>query len=253
MYQLATSVQSISQVLDSGFKLYRESLKSVFLLSFLYGLLSIAPGIFGGGYEQAVMGVSSSMPNLYVSIITAVLGYMFYLAITKSIVAAAYSEQINNRDAVSFALRKTPTFILAIILYFLVVIVGMIFLLIPGFYFAGALGLFGVAIVVEELGALPAIKRSYFLVKNNWWRSAAIYSVVLTVFLVVIFAVMLLGAPLIVTLGGDNFAFKVALTLVFSAVMGAVLPMCIAVSIAQFFDLKLRKEGGDLQSKLSAA
>lgn len=253
MYPLATSVQSISQVLDGGFKLYRECLRNVFLLSFLYGLVSIAPGILGGDYEQAVMGIRSSMPNLFVSILTTVVGYMFYLAITKSILATAYGEQVNNRDAVSFALRKTPTFILAVLLYFLVVIVGMVFLLIPGLYFAGALGLFGVAIVVEELGALPAIKRSYFLVKNNWWRSAAIYSVVLTVYLVVFLAVMLVGAPLIVALGGDNFAFKVALTLVFSAVMGAVLPMCIAVSIVQFFDLRLRKEGGDLQSKLSAA
>ena len=60
-------------------------------------------------------------------------------------------------------------FLGASILYGLMVVVGLVFLVVPGFFLAIRFYFYNVLIVDKELGPIKALKASWNLTKGHWW------------------------------------------------------------------------------------
>ena len=111
----------------------------------------------------------------------------------------------------------------------------------------------------EDKGPLSALTESHRLVWGNWWRTAAILSVGFIIALVLYLAVTFILAaltPLLMLGGGDAGAilFSAMISSLLVGVLLAVLvtPLYIAMLLAIYWDLKLRKDGGDLAARVGA-
>jgi hypothetical protein len=163
------------------------------------------------------------------------------------------------------AMRRLPSFAVATLL-FLVLVTGPFALLVmvPQQYRGGArllevLSLYLAillsstwpAVLFARLGPFAALRQSVHLVWGNWWRMAVFYVVGVAV---VIVAAVLLGA-LIAAIVSSLGAGIPVMTSVFTEVanvLGAVTaPFAGAMLLATYGDLRVRREGTDLQQRIA--
>jgi hypothetical protein len=77
------------------------------------------------------------------------------------------------------ALRAYPAALLVALLFAVLVVAGLVLLLVPGIYLAGALQLWVVALLVGDASASQSLQASWRRVKGHWWRSNTMVAVVL--------------------------------------------------------------------------
>jgi hypothetical protein len=285
MYLQPNAPQSIGGVLDSGFKLYRESLSKVFVIAVLAALVA-APSNFAGPYfvtngfsPKAVVMVLAGM--LVIGVIVAALNN----ALIARIDSVASSSPSSFREALKIGLRRMP----ATILCGLVMSFFAILLLIPGGILAASmfpsLGatpalnpgplllmlvvlfvplsvvaiwfVFGPsAVVVERFGPLRSLGFSFTIVRGHWWRTAALLTL-LGILLLALYFVVGIVAGIVAVISG----FAVGgggVPLVFNLVVGPVVsalavPLVYSLLLSIYYDLKMRHEGGDLAARIAAA
>jgi hypothetical protein len=102
------------------------------------------------------------------------------------------------------------------------------------------------AIVVEGHGIVDAFRRSWHLVEGTWWRVFAIY-LVLTIMVGILGSIVggIAGGILAVS-GGDRGAIFLA-QVIAQFVTVLITPFQLCAMTLLFFDLRIRKEGFDLE------
>jgi len=106
-------------------------------------------------------------------------------------------------------------------------------------------------IVLEKIGAMDGLTRSWELTKDFFWRVlgtsflASLLSLLLTL-LPDYFASTILG------MAGASFQIKTLVSIVVEQISVAiVLPFTVAVQVLIYYDLRIRKEGFDLMLRAS--
>ncbi|MGQ0578164.1 MAG: hypothetical protein ACT4PQ_04545 [Betaproteobacteria bacterium] len=254
MVALASEPQSIGRVLDSGFKLFIKAFMGVLPLSLGAAVVLAVPNIVNvviGGAEQ----VASPMPDLTVLVLF-LLALPVYMVLIAAVVyqlgAVAEIHEAGSGPPLERAVRCLPSLIVAAILYVLAMTVGLILLIIPGIILSLSLSFAFLAIILDREPALGALKRSHRLVWGNWWRTLAVVSVpVVIVMILYIGLAIAFGATIV--LSDSRPASDVLLTanLIEVAIGGITAPLIYSIMIAQYHDLKLRKEGRDLAARLA--
>ena len=152
------------------------------------------------------------------------------------------------RESLRFALRRTPVLIGVSFLYFLAVMVGFLLLIVPGVWLSIAFALAFPAALVERLGPVAALRRSQRLVRGRWWATfgALLLGILLATVLSSI-AQALVAIPLVIAVDESS-----VLALVISSLAGAIgyviaTPFQAAIVALAYFDLRVRKEGLDLE------
>ncbi|NUQ21668.1 MAG: hypothetical protein HOQ09_12025 [Gemmatimonadaceae bacterium] len=160
------------------------------------------------------------------------------------IVAKRYlGEDITAADALHAVSRRLGTVLAVSFLYALGMGVGFILFMIPGIwvavtYFAGM-----AAAMVEGTGASPSLERSKALTQGSKLRIALILGVsYLVYFIATAFVAGLASALLGVTAG----------TLLATLLMACVYPFIAVLTTLLYFDLRIRREGLDLDLMLDA-
>ena len=113
-----------------------------------------------------------------------------------------------------------------------------------------------VVAVLERASGIKALRRSAALVRNNWWRATTVFTVALVLVVILQMSVMLLS----MVGGGVSFAtgqMSAAATWSYnigSVVIGTVtMPWLISVMLVLYHDLRLRREGGDLEQRIAVS
>jgi hypothetical protein len=130
----------------------------------------------------------------------------------------------------------------------------LVALVVPGLYLMVALSLAWLILLIEHRGPIAAAKRSVHLVRGNWWRSLLVLTVATMAALVFyLVAFLILGAALQIA-GTNDVAMFTATSVVVLVALGAIgAPFYGAMLYALHGDLRLRREGTDLASRLSGA
>lgn len=123
---------------------------------------------------------------------------------------------------------------------------GIAVMLAPAIYIAIALSLALPALVLARKGVLASLVYSFRLVRGNWWRVAAIYSVGIAVIWTLCVLVATIAAMALASNGPDSGADDTAITrAITSAAVLAVaaigLTFYSALTLALFGDLEVRK------------
>ena len=141
--------------------------------------------------------------------------------------------------------------VLAVVVLVALALVGSVILMIivigiPLFFFLLVIWSFAThAVVIENRGVFNALGRSRELVRGNWWRVFGIGMVfMLIVFAVVLLIVFLVSIIIDLLFNPGPLAYSIL-----GGVVGALLsPVYYIASTLLYIDLRVRKEGYDLQS-----
>lgn len=129
---------------------------------------------------------------------------------------------------------------------------------IPYYFLAVTLSFTVYRAVIDEYGPLSAVIGSHKLVWGNFWRTVLWVVIVYFIIAVLFFAIFIptFGSAAFFGQGGDTdmaaSAGIIGALLMFIFMM-FVFPFFVSMFIPYYNDLKLRKEGGDLAARISAA
>lgn len=258
-----TQPQSIGGVLDTAFQLYKASLVRVLPLTVLMviagspaSIYMFAQGAVGSADPFAVLALMRS-PGYWLAVAASYLGLLWMsAAIFLKMDAIGAGGDISVGAALQRALGRLPHLFLMMILFSIFVGIACLALLIPGLIIAVSMALCVNLAVFENKGAMAALSGSHRLVWGNWWRTLAILSVGAVVIIIIYFVVILLVGVVagLTATSSESLAVASGIAGIFISdlLSLAVTPFYVALLIATYWDLKLRKEGGDLAARVGA-
>lgn len=250
MYQRPDGPLSIGGVLDDGFRLCKASFSKIFLLALISAFINQIPSAFMGftpGEEMTELPVGA----LWAFALTAVISMVFYGAVIARVDAISRGESVSLGEALGVGLRRFFPILISLILFTILVMLGLVVLIIPGLIVMLTLVFAPYLSVTDKLGPIEALKQSHRLVWGNWWRTAAIFAVIMFIVFAAYFLMGMLGA-LAGAFGGVDVdsGFNLFQYLVLPLVTAIVSPLIYAFSMSVLNDLKLRREGGDLAERM---
>jgi hypothetical protein len=188
-------------------------------------------------------------------------------ALTAIIGKLVLREEIDNKTALLTAVRMVPRLFATTVLGILmsvgataVVLIlalvtkapAVLILLLPttliSIWLAIRFTMAGPALVLERLGPVQALRRSLTLSKGRWWPILGI----------TLLSAIITGIPsgivnslinsILKSLGGNNAGFEFIWAALSGTVSAALFaPLSAAISVFLYFDLRVRKEGFDLE------
>jgi hypothetical protein len=290
VYTKPTEPRSIGGVLDDGLRLWRDSLAKTWPLALLAQIVVAAPLLVLGYKLQGVVGTVPGVPARPMSAANAqavlalfkspatwltylgilVLSALFYAALVLRIAAVAGGAVLSLGAAVSSALRLLPRLLLQFLLFFAALVavgvamallaaagsmaVGLasIILFFAFFFVFGRVFFASMVLMLDDAGPAESIAISWRLTRGYWWRCAGILLVLFIIGLVFSLVVGFISAALGGAMGTTSVLATGVSQLISLAVNTALGSLYPAVLVAILYDLKLRKQGGDLLGRVDA-
>jgi len=183
-------------------------------------------------------------------LVIVLLGMVSYLLATgacfHAIADGWLGRQPSWRESVKFAARRAHSLLWISVLYGLCVFVGLLLCIAPGVWLGVAFCVAFPVLFVEDVRGGKALSRSFNLVQGRWWPSAgvlivgfALASIVASIFTYGVGALALIN---------DSLAFLILLSTLGSLITALLTtPFQAAIVTVLYFDLRVRKEGFDLE------
>jgi len=169
-------------------------------------------------------------------------------ALTKSVSESYLGNEITVGQAYSFILPKFLTLIWAGICVVLLVWLGLLLLVVPGIIFGLWYALTNPAIVVENLKASKGMSRSKALASGNLGKIFCVGFLVILLSMVLSMPATYVGAFLGSFVFPNNAMLMIFVNQFFSVVANIlIVPIGATAYILLYYDLRIRKEGFDLQ------
>lgn len=260
-----TQPQGIGGVLDTSFQLYKSSLGSVWPITLMLAIFGTVPSLYmmmtgglinGAGDARDMMALMTDPLYWATSLVSMALTLWAMGALYLKQRAIAVEDEMSIGAALQTSLQRVLPLLFMVLLLILAIGVGLVLLIIPGLILMVSLILGTNLIMFEEKGPIDALKGSHKLVWGNWWRTAAILTVG-SILVMVIYMAVALVIGIVAPILGLGVGYMVLYALISGLLMGVfmnllVTPFFSALLIATYWDLKLRKEGGDLAARVGA-
>lgn len=287
MFTLANAPQGIGRNLDTGFRLLFAGIgPAALLLVIMIVIDAILFVAMGSSFFVMMAQVENRQPPtggfglaiLFIFLIT-IIYLLCNNAMTAKYGAIAYEREMSLGSAIATGARKIVPVLVYGILYMIVVAVSsaplaiLMGVLQPHGILAAVIVVLGIIppmilglslymgpylIIIDNRGIFESLSASHRLVWGNWWRTALYITIILIIMLAVMFAIqftfgLVIGLVANVGPANGNMSFMIVLQVINQLVSMVFMPVVIALLIPYFHDLKLRTEGGDLATRISAA
>lgn len=249
---------SVGEVLDAAFKVVRQSFGTlaICVLAVAVPLNVIGTLVSASTNDDAfnlddTSTTGTSGTEIAGTLVTTTLNLVLFTlaaaACFRAVSSTYLGQQPTWQTSLSFAATRVLPLLGLSILYFLGVIGATILLVIPGIWLSVAWSLGYPALLSEGIGPAAALGRSFRLVKGRWWATfAALLVMYLIVAVISGILGLVVGATLVAAIDSEVVA-AVLLTIVNIISSLVTLPLFAAVLTIIYFDLRVRKEGFDLQ------
>jgi hypothetical protein len=258
---------TVGDILDRGLKLLIARLPTFYLIS----LIVLAPVIFYLLMLPALMSAESGLGavvggGLVVWVLALILQQIGAAAILHVISQEFIDQRVGIGAAFGFALKRFGTLILASILTGLMIGFGLILCIVPGIIFWSWYALVAQVVVVEGLGANAALNRSKDLTAGFRGRVLGLLLLFIVIALIPTGAVQLLelvipstervpidqadagfglrGLAYTEVFNYRNYAINTVLGQLVNILVQTFQAVCLTLL---YFDLRIRKEGFDLE------
>jgi uncharacterized membrane protein YgcG len=252
----------IGEILDAGIKLFTRHWRPLVLsvvgivlpVQIISALVtaSIAPEQFDFTTTESGVAQDEEAEFLVSQGIVVLLGVLSALLATavcfKAVADAYLGVEPDWRRSLRFAVRRLGGLFVLSMAYVIVVALGLFLLILPGIWLAVAFAVSVPALLLERVGPFAALGRSFRLVRGRWW--ATFGALLVGYVLVGIIAALVQGLIMVVpSVVADGNTLVGAVSSVIGGTVAAVLttPYSAAVIALVYFDLRVRKEGLDLQ------
>ena len=283
MYVKPTAPRSIGGVLDDAIQLYRSAFATSWAMALAGQVMLAIPAFIIGTRIKAVAAVPGNplamfavykSPAVWIPYLVAgilLIGINNALLLRADAVATGKERTAGQSVAAGFRLLpRTLLLFIAILVVCVVVgvlvgvvsvivsampvVKGLLFLAlaVAAFYVGWRIFLANAALVIEDAAVFKALKISWTLIKNHWWRTATVYTVAVIMAMVFYFVIAFLSGLVVGLLHGSEPMTTVISQLI--GVIGGTILMAFipAVVLVIFYDLKLRRDGADLASRVNA-
>lgn len=234
---------SVGEILDVSFTLYRRHFTTLATVAVLCSGVPVLLSL----YIQAAGGVLQNLPLTLVYYVT----FTILSSIATDATVFVVSESYLGRplEAGEALRRATPLFgqlIVCSLLLAIVVMFGFLCFFFPGVILLCGLLLAFPALVLEPgTSPLAALSRSWYLTRGSRWRMLGLLVTLAILLYVPIIAIAALVTLLLPSGGGQTHD---VVTLAVVGVLQMLLyPLLYCVLTVAYYDLRVRKEGFDLE------
>ncbi|MEA2642107.1 MAG: hypothetical protein QOF51_3501 [Chloroflexota bacterium] len=256
---IVISPMGVGKVLDTGFNLARRNFRSLVTL----GLWGLAPASLFYGIGTAVFNSGQRSASFIFLGVVAFAAYFVGQYLAYSVMALACGRLIvptggrDARDAGDLywvAMTRIP----AMIGFGLVVGLASIPLIIVfplGIYVWNRWWLAWYAILIEGVGPIEALGRSWTLTRNAWWHTffAVFATSIVSYVLAFILAIIVGAVGGIVTFVVQATVIHVVISALTQLTTIVVYPFAEAMPVVLYYELRARNEGFDLQQRAAQA
>ncbi len=262
---------TIGETLDAAFKLFTVNLRKLLPLAAVIlvpiGVLQLVLTARLGTDFSFLDAAVTDTPDP--TLLLAPLGRILGLAAITSVLSLVgallvqagairlYADLYQGRettwlDSLTFGVNRFWPVLAASILSALGIGVGLLFYLIPGMWLYVSWWVAIPALLVEGLGPVQALARSFDLVKRRFWPTAGAAALAFLIVYVVqqIIGTIVSVAVLVPTFGADapNLGPALAVSSATQTVVNLfAVPFLAAAATVVYFDLRVRNEGYDLE------
>jgi hypothetical protein len=233
--------RSATEIVDAAFQLYRRDPQTYVLLSAIcYSpLLVLQLFIVGPGttIEEQMTAMTSGFSLILM------LGYWVSLSLLSASIVRLSSEDYLGRHyelsvAVRDAMRHLPAVMFAILIKYLMIVVGFFFFLLPALWVLARYFAVTAGIVLEGRGVVGTFGRSAKLSRGRKMHILGTSLLVFLIFFVVFFAVTIAG-----TMTGST-VIATLFTIIASILAW---PMFAITEMLLYYDARVRAEGFDIE------
>jgi hypothetical protein len=263
-----TRPQSIAEVIDTAFRIFKATLIRCLPFSVLATVVGQLQNVYVIVTRQKLHQFNNTDPIWWTLYVLGVfLGITFINAIIIRQGAMASGAPSAGSAAFMAGLRSVPaTFAMYVLIGAIVGLCFVPLMAVPHDYWLYSLIALGIpasfigvsflcawpAMLIGHKGIAGSLRYSVSLIRGNWWRTVAVYTVALIMIIVLsVTAGMIVGV--LAALGASR---DIAVTTAISAVMvvasGAIyMPFVTAMTLALYGDLQARREGTDLERRIA--
>jgi uncharacterized membrane protein len=240
---------SVGEILDTSFSLYRRHFGALATVSLVCTGLPLVLRLF----VEASGGLFANLTLVLLYFLCLVVLSLVATGATVFIVSESYlGRPLTAREALVRATPHMGRILIASLLMGLVILLGFLLMVIPGVILAVGLAVAIPAVVLEAgRSASGALSRSWELTRGSRWR---IFGLGLTLFVLLyipVVAISGLVAVLVPRGAAAGFGASSTATIVALAIGGVVqlfiYPLFYCVLTVTYYDLRVRKEGFDLE------
>jgi hypothetical protein len=240
---------SVGEILDTSFSLYRRHFGALATVSLVCTGLPLVLRLFveaaGGLFAHLMLALAYFLSLVVLSLIAT--------GATVFIVSESYlGRPLSAREALMRATPYMGRILIASLLMALVIGMGFLLIVFPGVILAVGLAVAIPAVVLESgRSASGALSRSWELTRGSRWR---IFGLGITLFVLLYVPVLAISGMVAVLLpGGSAAAFGPSSTPTIVALANGgviqlvIYPLFYCVLTVTYYDLRVRKEGFDLE------
>jgi hypothetical protein len=239
----------VGEILDTSFSLYRRHFGALATVSLVCAGLPLVLRLF----LEASGGFLNNIPLGLVYLLSLVVLSLVATGATVFIVSESYlGRPLTAREALSRATPYMGRILVCSLLMTLLIGLGFFLFLIPSVILAVGLAL-AIPVVVLEPGRSPgaALSRSWELTRGSRWRIFGLGVTLLVLLYIPVLAISGLLAIFLPHADSAGFAAASVPTIVALAIGGLVqlfiYPLFYCVLTVTYYDLRVRKEGFDLE------
>jgi hypothetical protein len=253
---IAIRPMGVTEVVDTGIRLARNHYPALLAVAawgfvpiyVIVALLGVAtpPGLSG---TRIFFALTAGLGSL----ISGLGSFLVYTALV-----AACAQLVETAPAPgSGAPSAGPMYRLAWARFGSLLVMGIVLLFASLSFVIPPVGIFlmvrwsvaGIALVVESLGPLASLGRSWDLTRGAWWHTLGVVVVAAVLASVLGAAIGVVGgvAGAVLTMTGDAGAGRIVSALVNLIVSSLTTPLTTAILVVLYFELRARREGYDLR------
>jgi hypothetical protein len=240
---------SVGEILDTSFSLYRRHFGALATVALVCTGVPLLLRLF----LEASGGILANLALFLLYMLSLVVLSLVATGATVFIVSESYlGRPLSAREALSRATPYLGRILIASLLMAFIVGLGFILLFIPGIIVGVGLAVAIPAVVLEPgTSATAALSRSWELTRGSRWRMFGLGLTLLVLLYVPLMAITTLAALLLPNAGGVPFGPASTSAVVALAIGGLVqmliYPLFYCVLTVAYYDLRVRKEGFDLE------
>ncbi|MGP8034126.1 MAG: hypothetical protein ACLPQ6_08285 [Steroidobacteraceae bacterium] len=265
---------AVGETLDLAFRIFRATLLSCLVYSGLAVIAGELPNIYNIARQRPLATLLREHDPVFWLLYVA--GTIIAVVLCSALLLRQHAIASGGRPATGselpLVLRRLPGLVLLVVLCALATGVwfvpllalggsgiltqglAVVLLSIPATWVGVALSCAGTVFLISGAGAVASLTRSWRLVRGNWWRLTAIYTVGVLLLFVLLTIAGALALIVAVPVARGDLAVLSAVTTVVVVILNAIgLPFFIALALAAYGDLAVRREGADLAQKIAAA
>ncbi|HEY1523342.1 MAG TPA: hypothetical protein VGF70_10060 [Solirubrobacteraceae bacterium] len=240
---------SVSAILTDAFELYRRQARGAWAIVVLIALpaqvlvwIMIRVSLSGNVRvaHGSVYASSTAIPTVAITLLGFLSGVLAIGALTRLCVETYAGQRTSWQDSLAFASANFAPLLGLAVVFVLGLTIGYAFV-IPGVFLTVAWSASVPALMVERVGPMLALRRSWELVRGYWWT---IFGAIVIALLIIVGISFLVDAVL--TDAQSSSSIDVILALQgFARAIGAILtyPFLAAVAVVIYAGLRAQKDG----------